>query len=531
MKTASKFLTVLSALLFSLLSFAQIPAYNSFPSAAATVYLDFDGHFVNGTSWNYNGPISCGPSNITNSQITEIFNRISEDYRPFNINITTDSAIYLAAPQFQRIRVIFTVTSSWYGSAGGVSYIGSFTWGDNTPCFVFTALLQYNTKNVAEAASHEIGHTLGLNHQSAYDQNCLKTAEYNPGLGTGEISWAPIMGVGYYKNLTLWHNGTNPWGCSYYQDDLSIITSVHNGFGYRNDDYSDSANSSAMQANFLNNRFSINGIIEKISDRDVFRFIMPMKGNFHLDANPYSVGSGDNGSNLDIKIDLLNSGKTVVGSYNPDLLLNATIDTTLNPGTYFLQIQSMGNKYAPEYATLGSYNLQATIIPFGTLPLHQLDLHGTNGNNRHLLDWTIVADETVVEQIVEVSSDGKNFQPLRSLNAAARSFSCLPHYSGISYYRLNVTFDDHRQYFSNVVGLRNTVVQPSLTSTLVQNSVSVNSPSSFMYTIVDYSGRTIVKGKLAQGINTISTSGFSKGLYIIQYSNGGELFAERFMKQ
>jgi hypothetical protein len=529
MKTRSKLLTALIALCFSMISYAQIPVCNSLPSAAATVYLDFDGQFVNGTSWNYNGPIACGPSNMTNNQITEIFNRVSEDYRSFNINITTDSSKYWAAPIFQRARVILTVTSDWYGAAGGVSYVGSFNWGDNTPCFVFTALLRYNTKNVAEAASHEIGHTLGLSHQSTYDAGCLKTAEYNPGLGSGEISWAPIMGVGYYKNMTLWHNGTDPWGCSNYQDDLSIITGFANGFGYRNDDYSNTTDS-ATQTNFVNNRFSLNGIIEKISDKDVFKFIMPMQGNFHLDANPYSVGSGDNGSNLDIKIELLNNTQNVIGSYNPDMLLNATIDTNLNAGTYFLRVQSVGNIYAPQYATLGSYNLTAAISPTGILPLHRLELYGVNENNQHRLNWTIVADETVVQQVLEVASDGRNFQPLGQLNPAIRTFSYFP-INTASYYRLNVTFDNNRQYFSNVVVLRNTTVIPNLTATLIRNSVVVNSPSAFSYAIVDYSGRTVMKGNLAQGINTINASGLGNGLYIIQYNNGQERYAEKFMKQ
>src|SRR6476661_1998476 len=198
-----------SFMLLSAVTLGQVPLYNSYPSATATIFLDFDGHYVNGTSWNMNGPISCGPSNLTQDQMTEIFNRVSEDYRPFNINITTDSTRYWSAPPYSRMRMVLTVTSSWYGSAGGVSFVGSFTWGDNTPGFIFTALLNYNTKYIAEATAHEIGHTLGLRHQSSYNTSCVKTAEYNAGTGSGEIGWAPIMGVGYYRNFTLWNNGTN----------------------------------------------------------------------------------------------------------------------------------------------------------------------------------------------------------------------------------------------------------------------------------------------------------------------------------
>ena len=60
---------------------------------------------------------------------------------------------------------------------------------------------------MAEAAAHEVGHTLSLKHQSIYNSSCVKTNEYHPGTGTGVTSWAPIMGVGYSKNITLFHNG------------------------------------------------------------------------------------------------------------------------------------------------------------------------------------------------------------------------------------------------------------------------------------------------------------------------------------
>src|SRR6476660_7365776 len=95
---------VVLALISTTVIKSQVPLLNSYPSAAAVVFLDFDGHTVNGTSWNYNGPIACGASGLNNSQITEVFNRVAEDYRPFNINITTDSNKYLAAPANQRPR-------------------------------------------------------------------------------------------------------------------------------------------------------------------------------------------------------------------------------------------------------------------------------------------------------------------------------------------------------------------------------------------------------------------------------------------
>src|SRR5688572_19374832 len=77
---------------------AQVPRYNSFLGAPAVIFLDFDGHYVAGTSWNWNGPIDAQPSGLSSEDIRDVFNRVSEDYRPFNINITTDSTVYFAAP-------------------------------------------------------------------------------------------------------------------------------------------------------------------------------------------------------------------------------------------------------------------------------------------------------------------------------------------------------------------------------------------------------------------------------------------------
>ena len=97
----------------SLSSMSQVPVYNSYPAAAPVIFLDFDGYTVSGTGWNFDGPIYCGGSGLNSTQITEVFNRVAEDYRPFTINITTDSTKYLSAPVNQRTRVVITVTSDW----------------------------------------------------------------------------------------------------------------------------------------------------------------------------------------------------------------------------------------------------------------------------------------------------------------------------------------------------------------------------------------------------------------------------------
>jgi Matrixin. len=146
--------------------------------------------------------VTVGGSGLDAAQITTVFNRVAEDYRPFNINVTTEEAKFLAAPLGKRMRVVLTVNHEWYGISGGVAFVNSFTWTDNTPCFVFTALHvngagQYVIKNIAEASAHEAGHTLGLYHQSVYNASCVKIAEYNAGQGpvrsAGRRSWVMVI--------------------------------------------------------------------------------------------------------------------------------------------------------------------------------------------------------------------------------------------------------------------------------------------------------------------------------------------------
>ena len=527
-----KTLFSLTMFLMGFTMLAQVPVMSSYPSASAVIFLDFDGHTVDGTGWNYNGPIFCAPSGLDNTKITNVFNRVAEDYRPFNVNITTDSTKFLAAPINRRMRVILTTTSSWYGNAGGVAFVGSYTWGDDTPCFVFSALLNYNEKYVAEAASHEAGHTLGLYHQSSYDGNCVKTSDYNGGLGTGEIAWAPIMGVGYYKNMTLWHNGANPYGCTSIQNDLAVIT-TGNGFGYRTDDYANSINQ-ANTVSFSNNQFVMSGVVETTNDVDYIKFTLPVTSRFQLDAIPYNVGTGNAGSDVDLQVALYDSRKNLVRTFNPGTLLNSVIDSTLTNGTWFIMVEGKGNAYAPDYASLGSYSLSGRYSVGGVLPLRQLVLKGQISGDRHQFTWLVDADEAITEQILEVSADGRSFTPVYSNPVESRAYQYKPFAQGMLQYRLKVSFDNGETHYSNLIALKNEIGndQPKLISTLLtSNSIAVSSPGNFEYTVHDLNGRVLLRGQLSAGINNLPAGNLNSGMYMIRFSKGAAQWTEKLIRQ
>ncbi|HUR64724.1 MAG TPA: hypothetical protein VMZ03_00105 [Chitinophagaceae bacterium] len=311
---------------------------------AGVILLDFNGQTVSGTAWNTNSNIVCSPANLSAAAMNTIVDRVENDFAPFYITVTTDEAVYNAANPARRTRVILTETWEWFGQAGGTSFLNSFTWGNNTPCFVFSSLLGYNEKQIAEASSHESGHTLGLRHQATYNGTALLN-EYNYGHGTGEIGWAPIMGCAYYNNMSTWFNGPNNLGYNSYQDDVAIIAGL---VGLRTDDYSNTTSGAASLTS------SLTGTINSSSDVDFFAINLSNAST--LTATPFNVGVNNAGANLDMVVRIYNGAGQLINTINDPLLLNAGLG--LNAGQYFISVSVAANPYASTYGQLSQYSIQ-----------------------------------------------------------------------------------------------------------------------------------------------------------------------------
>ncbi len=528
MKKLSTYIMLTAALLLSLNVFS-IPKLNSNPSASATIFLDFDGHYVVSGMWNGGNPINCIASGMSDPQITEVFNRVAEDYRPFDINITTDSTKFLAAPLTKRMRLIITPTSAWFPGAGGVALLNSFTRGDDTPCFAFCDRLGPNyPKAVAEVCSHESGHTVGLSHQSKYGADCTTPIEtYNIGTGSGEVGWAPIMGNGYYRNMTNWNNGPTPAGCTVIQDNLSIIT-TQNGFGYRTDDYGQAMNSGTYSLATLN--FSLNGIISTNNDKDAFRLVLGQNSNFHLTAVPFNVGGSFPGANLDIKIEIYNSAGTLINTYDPSETMGLSIDTVLLAGTYYFLLDGTSNANIGEYGSLGAYTISGNS---GTLPIHDISLTGTADKTKHILNWNIIADEPIKTIIVETSTDGSVYTPLVSVAPGSNKFSYVPFKDKTIYYRLKVASILDQTMYSNTIVLRGetNMGKSFFVSTLVKNEIMINAADNYQYQLGDMNGRMIKAGTGSKGINKINFNREPDGMYIIHLFSNNKKQIERIIKQ
>jgi subtilisin-like proprotein convertase family protein len=347
------------------------PARDSRPLATAVIYLDFDGQAVTGTEWNSlrnTTTINAAASTLTTNQMDEVWRGVAEDFSPFNISVTTNLSRYNAAPQNRRIRVIVTPTSSWYGSAGGVAYLGSFRWTGDTPCWVFEDLLSYGVKNVAEAASHEAGHTFDLKHDGR------GASDYYYGVDNALLSWAPIMGVGYNSTFSQWSRGEYS-SATNVEDDLGIISNTANGFGYRTDDKADSlatAPSLLLQGG-SSTLVSDSGTIEKNTDLDLMRFNAGA-GTVSLQVRPAPTSP-----NLYLKAELLDAAGTVLLSRTATKSAsNLTLSQSVAAGTYYLRVDGVGMPVAAGssppydydtsgYGSIGEYTVTGS-IPVGSAP-------------------------------------------------------------------------------------------------------------------------------------------------------------------
>lgn len=528
-KILSLFITLLSLKSFSL------PILNSYPTATATIFLDFDGQTVNSSLWNGGSTLICAAAPLSDVQIEDVFKRVSEDYRSFDINITTDSTVFFAAPLNRRIRIIVTPTSSWKPNVGGVSFTGSFKWGDNTPGFVFSDRLNNNTKYIADCCSHESGHTLGLSHQAKYDVNCTLLESYNTGLGgsSDQTSWAPIMGSSYSKNISSWNNGPIPSGCTSYQDNLNIITSANN-INYRLDDFGDTLNEFTYVPENSNtnitstNSFSLSGNISKTEDKDAFKLIFDHTKRVNLSVNPFSVGVNNDGANLDVKIMIYDGFKNLICIKDPKETMSVNLDTILEKGTYFVVIDGAGNNNMSDYGSVGNYTFNCST---SKIAIRSLALTGAAALDGHDLHWVTENPEAIAAQSVEISSDGVVFTTVTNVNIRSKDFHYTTNDNNVKYYRINVTTVSDETVYSNVVSIKPASTNLFKVNNLIQNQITVNASENYQYKILDINGRMIATGKGVKGYNNINMYNASKGIYVIQFYGATTKSVERIIKQ
>ncbi|WP_139175514.1 Ig-like domain repeat protein [Nocardioides lianchengensis] len=355
---------------------AQTFALHSKPGSQHTIFIDVDGATVSGTEWHAQypatptthpawDPAGDGPafSDPELAIVQELWARVAEDFAPFDVDVTTQDPgaaailrssaadpVYGAHALVSPSNAFVTICDS---KCGGVAFLDVFDtaygpggngYGYLQPAWVFPQGTGNDPKSVAEALAHEVGHQLGL----AHDGNATE------GYDAGHGSWAPIMGLGYYRPISQWSKGDYA-SANNQEDDVAVIGGI---LGLRTDE----APSTTSGAPTVPGGTSY---VSSRTDVDTYR-LGTCTGSATVTAAPLLAGGAD----LDIGLTLVDGSGTVVASADPPSAtvdartasgLDATITASVPPGEYFVSVDGVGRGTwtdgYDDYGSLGAYTV------------------------------------------------------------------------------------------------------------------------------------------------------------------------------
>lgn len=341
---------------------------HSRPGAKKIIYIDFDGMVLTNTAWNawkgiatIDAPawdIDGNPASFGNTErerIQYIWQRVSEDYAPFDIDVTTEApppdrlAKSTSGDEYYGTVVLVSPISQYFGNYGGFGYVGVLGSTYYQPALVFPERLAHSDRYIAEAVSHEAGHNHGLNHDGTTAGD-----EYY----WGNSNWAPIMGGAYYSTVTQFSRGEYP-GANNQQDDLAVIT--YQGVGMRADDCGATAAAACALTLGAGGAVSGSGVIERAADVDLYSF-QTDAGNIALEVKMHPFAS-----NLHAEASVVDASGAVVvaGGVSSQ---KVTLSGSVPGGTYFVKVKGVGSADFSDYASLGNYQISGTVIYSGKLP-------------------------------------------------------------------------------------------------------------------------------------------------------------------
>jgi hypothetical protein len=413
---------------------------HSRPGANRVIYLDFDGQILSGTAWNTSTGGTCyaepydtdsSPSTFDATELAvvkSVWRRVAEDYALFDVDVTTEDPGTDAITRSgsgdvlygTRALVTRSVASCPNGKTlyqsvcpngcGGIAYVGVFGLTSShsyyQPALVFQNGVS-GAKNIAEAASHEVGHNIGLSHDGT-TSGCGTLGTSPCGYYSGHGSWAPIMGIGYNRAITQWSRGEYA-GANNTENDYAVAGA--NGLPVIPDDHGGtSATASALSGPSP----AAEGVISTPSDIDAFTVTVGA-GPLSLTASPVPTSP-----NLDIRLELRAADGTLVAAANPasgssgsdtSTGMAATVSATVPAGVYTLLVDGVGagdpatNGYS-DWGSLGRYRLSGTVTDAAADPTVRVDVAQLTVSGSRVSRSNVTGTATVTVRAADGSPAG-----------------------------------------------------------------------------------------------------------------------------
>ena len=319
--------------------------------------------------------------------IKRIWQRVAEDYAPFDIDVTTERPATFTTRTAQaldhaqhrrqwRIRTRLPRRAAW-----PTSMCFAIQQLRNLPAGVdlLTTTCGNDESYIAEAASHEIGHNLGPQPRrpDGWHRVLRRPRQRRHFLGTAHGHRLQPQRQPVVQGRVLpgqQHPGRPRHHCRQDSPTAPTTTATRRGTatplvitGGTN------IVSTTPETDPANTNSANKGVLERNTDVDVFSFITG-NGPISLAVNPWIMPSGTTrGGNLDLLVELRDSSGNLLLTNNPVSQTTALIQTNLTEGVYYLHVRNVGAG-APAsstptgytaYGSIGQYFISGYLVPSG----------------------------------------------------------------------------------------------------------------------------------------------------------------------